>query len=125
MDGVLPALHAALVPLRRALSPHLHLFSTEVVRVRGSDFDRGRLATTGGTSITPVLEHALAQARGRRGLPVLVLTDGWFAVPTPALARSVLEAGVRIHLGVAGTGPLHDREGWVAASTRLPSLSSF
>jgi uncharacterized protein with von Willebrand factor type A (vWA) domain len=126
MFGVLPALHAALVPLRRALRPRLHLFSTEVVAVDALDFDRGRLMTTGGTSISPVLEHALAEARTRRAqerdYPILVLTDGWFDSPASALVQAAGADHLRIHLGVIGDGPLHAREQWVMTATRLPSL---
>jgi hypothetical protein len=126
MSDVLPALQAALVPLRRALRPRLHLFSTEVVAVSAADFDRGRLTTTFGTSISPVLEHALAQARSRReherDYPVLVLTDGCFGSPTSALVQAARADHLRIHLGVVGNGSLHAREPWVATATKLPSL---
>ena len=53
-------LHAALVPLRRLLAPQLYAFSTQVHALRHADLLAGRLPTTGGTDIAPVLRHLLA-----------------------------------------------------------------
>ena len=129
MFGMLPALMAALVPLRRRLRPKLHVFSTTVEAVDGPDFDRGRLPTTGGTSIAPVVKHLLeladraSKAPGAAGRNVLVLTDGWFSPPPPALVEATRAKGLRIHLGIAGEGPLHDDQAWVSTATRLPAIA--
>jgi hypothetical protein len=127
MDGVLPALHAALVPLRRLLRPRIFLFSTEVVDAGTADFDAGLLRTTGGTDITPVLQHLLAArtascaSRTAVASTALVLTDGYFDAPPAAVRKAIDARGIRVHLAVAGSGPLHDRASWVASATRLPS----
>lgn len=129
MADVLPALHAALVPLRRALRPRIHVFSTTVRPVSAAELEAGRVVTTFGTSIDPVLEHLLAPAgrhRGRSAPPrrqrsALVITDGLFAAPSPALVRHVGAAGIRIHLAVTPGGTLHEDEAWVASTTRLPA----
>jgi hypothetical protein len=122
MDEILPVLHAALVPLRRALRPRIHAFSTEVRPVDDFAFDRGQLPTTGGTSITPALKHMLDQARQRHVRSALVITDGYFDMPGKQLANRIIEAGIRVHLAVGGTGSMHEGARWVASATRLPSL---
>jgi hypothetical protein len=63
MNGLLERLHAALVPLRRRLAPEILAFSTRVVPVAQSAFVAGRLPTTGGTSIEPVLAHLCDAAK--------------------------------------------------------------
>jgi hypothetical protein len=124
MYGLLERLHAALVPLRRLLAAEVFAFSTEVVPVSWADLVAGRLPSTGGTSVEPVLHHLCAPdtaARGRTGpRHALVLTDGYFCDPSRRARQAVAGAGHRIHLGVLGAGPLHDRAAWVASSTRLP-----
>jgi hypothetical protein len=126
MNGLLERLHAALVPLRRLLAPEIFVFSTTVVPVSRAAFAAGRLPSTGGTSVEPVLRHlcessGTASGRGRTaGLRALVLTDGWFSEPAPRAVRALAGAGHEIQLGVLGPGPLHDRSPWVAGSTRLP-----
>lgn len=128
MFSILPALHAALIPLRRELRPRIHAFSTDVVAIDALEFDRGLLPTTGGTSITPVLEHLLRDAgtspvsRMRRTGSALVLTDGYFGSPDESVVRALTTAGMHVHLAIAGIGPLHDGAAWVATATRLPPL---
>ena len=51
---------------------------------------------------------------------MLVLTDGYFCDPSPDAVRRLADAGHEIHLGVLGSGPLHDNASWVASATRLP-----
>jgi uncharacterized protein with von Willebrand factor type A (vWA) domain len=126
MNGLLERIHAALVPLRRLLAPRVFVFSTKVVPVSPADFVEGRLPSTGGTSVEPVLRHLCGSARPtsfRGRAPrrrALVLTDGWFCDPSVHAVRSLSAAGHEVHLGVLGSGPLHDRSSWVASTTRLP-----
>lgn len=133
MRDVLPALHTALVQLRRELRPRILLFSTAVHEASTADFDAGTLRTTGGTSISPVLEHVAREAeprgsqhgrlrvgRGRHAHRVLVLTDGYFDAPKVKLERALRASGAEVHLGIAAGGPLHEHEPWVSTSTRLP-----
>jgi hypothetical protein len=128
MSHLLPVLHASLVPLRRQLKARILLFSTIVAESSAADFDAGRLRTTGGTSVTPVLEHVLKEARaaasgGRAGArTVVLLTDGIFEAPPAALTTALRTHGIRVHLGVIGNGPSHEAEPWVASSTALPTL---
>lgn len=128
MSNLLPVLHASLVPLRRQLKARMLLFSTIVAESTAADFDAGRLRTTGGTSVTPVLEHVLKEARaaasgGRAGArTVVLLTDGIFEAPPAALTTAMRTHGIRVHLGVIGNGPSHEAEAWVASSTALPTL---
>jgi len=126
MFGDLPVLIGSLIPLRRLLRPRLFVFSTTVSPVEPSDFEQGRLPTTGGTSVDPVLEHLLQHAGDRENgaqMPgALVLTDGYFDQPDRDLVERVRAAKVQIHLGVAGPGEMHDKARWVTSSTRLPSI---
>jgi hypothetical protein len=103
MDGVLPALYAALRPLAGLLHPQVHLFSTEVCDVGVDRLLRGVRVTTGGTDLSPVTAHVLAQ-RVRRAL---ILTDGWVGEVSAAHARDLTQRGVRFaavltHDGDAG-----------------------
>jgi hypothetical protein len=129
MDRILPILHAALVPLRRELRPRIFAFSTKVVPVTAREFDRGRLPTTGGTSVVPVLEHAVQHAKhvAHAGgeTRAIVLTDGYIDMPSGQLVRAIEAHRVRVHLGVAGSGPLHADDAWVASATRLPSINNY
>lgn len=129
MGQLLPILHASLVPLRRELRPRIFAFSTEVMPVVARDFDRGRLPTTGGTSVTPVLEHAVRHAEhaspASQETSVIVLTDGYFSEPTASLVRAVRARRIRVHLAVAGPGDLHANAAWVASATRLPAFNNF
>lgn len=126
MHGLLDRLHAALVPLRRQLAAEVYVFSTEVVAVSRAAFLRGELPSTGGTSIEPVLLHlgskpaSSGQGRSSHQRRALVLTDGRFDSPSAPAVHGVLDAGHQIHLGVLGTGSLHEHAPWVASATRLP-----
>lgn len=120
MSGLLERLHAALIPLRRQLLPDTFAFSTVVERVSSADFERGVFRTTGGTSIGPVVHHLLKNARHGGPRSALVLTDGYFSAPSPHSTAELSQLGIKLHLGVLGSGPLHDSESWVASATRLP-----
>ncbi len=120
MNGLVERLHAALIPLRRQLLPEMFVFSTVVTPISKADFDAGRISTTGGTSIRPVIDHVIESVA--RGGPrvALVLTDGYFSPPSQHSAAVLSKMGIKIHVGVLGSGPLHDSERWVASATRLP-----
>jgi hypothetical protein len=121
MSGVLEVLHASLVPLRRLLSPTVFLFSTIVAEVANADFARGKIRTTGGTDVGPVLEHLARETRaGRVGRAVLV-TDGFFGEPDASVLADYLASGAELHLGVLGTCT-HTGAAWVTSTTRLPGV---
>ncbi len=120
MSGLVESLHAALVPLRRQLKPDIYAFSTTVDRIAPEEFEKRRVSTTFGTSIQPVVDHVVGLGRGKGPHDVLVLTDGYFDMPRKNTAAVLRAAGARLHLGVIGNGPLHEREPWVTSSKRLP-----
>jgi hypothetical protein len=120
MNGILPALHAALVQLRRLVAARIHVFSTEVHEATWREFESGRLPSTGGTDVTPVLQH-VASLGARAPKRCLLITDGFFGDPPNALARSVRELGVAVHVAVADGGPLPRGE-WVASAFNLPIM---
>jgi uncharacterized protein with von Willebrand factor type A (vWA) domain len=80
VEGLLPALYAALRPFAASLHPRVHLFSTQIRDVRVSDLARGVRLSDGGTDIGPVIEHLLTHRVDR----ALLLTDGFVGkVPPP------------------------------------------
>lgn len=119
MHALLPCLRRALHELRAEIRPTLFWFSTQVIAAKPGDLETGRLPTTGGTSITAVIQHITRSVPD--GVPVVVLTDGYLETIPHAVQRSIRSRGTHVHLGVIGPGPLHDRAEWVTTSTRLPS----
>ncbi|MEP6509519.1 MAG: vWA domain-containing protein, partial [Gemmatimonadales bacterium] len=120
MYGLLERLYAALIPLRRQLLPEMFAFSTVVTPISKADFDAGRISTTGGTSIQPVIDHVIESSRRSGARVAVVLTDGHFTAPSKRSAAAISTLGIKVHLGVLGLGPLNDSERWVASATRLP-----
>jgi hypothetical protein len=123
MSGLVERLHTALVPLRRLLAAEVHAFSCGVVPTPVARFVGGEVSTAWGTEIDPVLRHAAEAgrrpARGREPRRALVLTDGYFEPPRPGAVEALLRAGVELHVGIIGDGPLPEGD-WVASATRLP-----
>ncbi len=112
-------LYAALAPLRRLLAPELFAFSTEVHALRHADLLAGRLPTTGGTDLAPVLRHLLA----RPGAPpsrVLLLTDGWVGQPDPRHLRDLAARGTALHVGLVSDGRHHPPLPWATTVTTIP-----
>jgi hypothetical protein len=91
------------------------------VEAQPGDLEHGRVQTTGGTSLACVMRHIVAKVP--RGTPVAVLTAGFIETIPPRVSDPLSERGIRIHLGVIGNGPLHERAVWVSSSTRLPTPS--
>jgi len=119
MLGVLPRLHAALRALHTRIAPRLYWFSTKVVTATPVDLERGTVHGTGGTAVTCVLRHALTHTP--LGTPLLVITDGYLEIVSAKTVAEVRRSGLRVHLGVIGSGPLHLDQSWVASSVRLPN----
>lgn len=111
-------LHAALIPLRRLLAPQLFVFSTDVCAYSRDAFVRGRVRSTGGTDITPVLRHLLTHAAPRKIERALLLTDGYVGTPARALAREFIARKIALHVGLVGTCRM-DTPPWAASITTL------
>jgi predicted metal-dependent peptidase len=111
-------LHAAVVPLRRLLAAEVYVFSTTVERYTRDAFIRGRVQTTGGTDITPVLKHLTALATSGTVRRALVLTDGYVGTPSKAVQRAFQTSAAVLHVGIVGHGTA-DRAPWAASVTRL------
>lgn len=118
MGGMVHRLHAALVPLRRLLAAEVYVFSTTVERYSRDAFISGRVQTTGGTDITPVLKHLTALATSGTVRRALVLTDGYVGTPSKAVQRSFQTSAAVLHVGIVGHGKA-DRAPWAASVTRL------
>jgi hypothetical protein len=92
MNDYLPYLYAALAQLRDLVQPEVGLFSTKVVTVPLADFLRGRVETTGGTSVDCVLKDLLV-VRPRRAL---LITDGYVGGVPKADKVRLDRAGVEV-----------------------------
>jgi hypothetical protein len=120
MTELLPRLLGLLVPFVADGRAAAWQFSTTVERLPLADLRRGRLITTGGTSIDAVLGHLVAHPAVRRAV---IVTDGYVGGARADLARRLTDAGVRLH-GVlpAESTWAADLEGLGAAVTVLPPL---
>ena len=78
--------------LGEQLAEPVWVWSTEVRQASLADVVRGEMPSDGGTSIEPVVEHAIEKGFRR----VLVLTDGVFGFEPELLARKVKEAGLEM-----------------------------
>jgi hypothetical protein len=118
MNGMLPLLYAALVPLLAYVQRDVHLFSTTVADVSHDALRRGVALTTSGTQIGIVTEHMLANKVQR----AVIVTDGWVGNVPGEHARFLAGqrarvAGVVTHGGDDGfLGPLRGK------AFRLPDL---
>ncbi len=119
MDAVLPHLRQALLTVQARMTPTLYWFSNKVVVASRGELESGVLPTTGGTAISPVLLHALAQQHTTRA--AVIITDGYLEPVSRATANAVRDAGLSLHLGILGLGPTHASAPWVASSRSLPS----
>lgn len=119
MHHLLPRLFAALASLHDRLSATLWQFSTVVEPLTGDEVRRGRVRTTGGTEITPVLRHvtAMGELAPRK---VLILTDGLFTPPPPALRAEALRAGREVHAVVLGGSTTNGRWATSVQTLTLP-----
>jgi hypothetical protein len=114
-------LHASLRPLHRLLAPRLFAFSTIIEELSRADFLRGRIRTTGGTDITPVLQHLTVEARAGRVRRALLLTDGYVGEPTPTVLRAFLQTGAQLHVVLTHDGWMRPTA-WTSSVTRLPNI---
>ncbi len=121
MAAVLPHLVGLLVPYVAARRATVTQFSTEVSPLTLADLQRGELTTTYGTSVDPVLRHALADRAARR---VLVVTDGYTGRPGAEVAAAVAARGLRVHVVLPAERAFRDDLADVAASmTVLPPIT--
>ena len=120
MDPWLEDLYGALASLRRHIAPDVHLFSTRVETVPLRALKDGVRATTGGTDVRCVLEHALA-SRARR---VLLVTDGYVGEAPKDLARAAAKKGLEIRVLLTPGGWRKDVEPLAARIQELPPLDA-
>ena len=120
MGDAVHRLHAALVPLRRLLAAQVYTFSTTVEPYARDAFVRGRVQTTGGTDITPVLTHLTTLATKGALQRALLLTDGEVGAPSAAVLKAFRSSAAQLHVGIVGHGTM-TKAPWAASVTRLPS----
>ena len=118
MNGVLPLLYAALVPLLAYVRREVHLFSTAVADVSHDALRRGVALTTSGTQIDIVTEHMLAQ-RVRRAV---IVTDGWVGNVPGEHARVLAGRRTKVSAVVTHGGDARFMEVLRGKAFRLPDL---
>jgi hypothetical protein len=117
MWQLLPRLRRSLWALRHEVRPSVFWFSDQVVPAGACDIEDGAVLTSGGTSISAVLEHVMQTQP--QGQPVVVLTDGYLEQVSGPLVTKAVRWGARAHLGVVGGGPLWERAPWVERGVRV------
>ncbi len=118
MNGVLPLLYAALVPLLAYVRREVHLFSTAVADVSHEALRRGVALTTSGTRIGIVTEHMLAQRVQR----ALIVTDGWVGDVPGEHARVLAARRTKVSAVVTHGGDARFVEALRGKAFRLPDL---
>jgi len=120
MGSLLPHLVGLLVPYAATGKARVMQFSTAVRPLPLAELRQGKLRTTNGTGIDPVLRDALADRTARR---ILVLTDGYTGKPSADVASSVAARGLRVHVVLpAESAWKNDLAGAAASMTVLPPL---
>jgi hypothetical protein len=92
MDGVIRPLYEAIIPLLDRVAPKIHLFSTSINDISPADLRKGKLETTGGTTIDVVTDHIL-KGKVRKAL---IVTDGWVGNIPSAHLEKLRKANVRM-----------------------------
>jgi hypothetical protein len=84
---VLPVVMGVLSALKEYLGDPIYGFSNKVFPISVKELKEGRVRTTGGTDLEPVLTHAL-----REGFPqILIITDGLVSSPSRTLINRFLK----------------------------------
>ena len=120
MAAVLPTLLDLLRPYAEAGTARVFQFSTVVVPLAPADLVRGRLATTFGTDLEPVLLHLLAARSVRRAL---LLTDGLVGQVRAARVRALAARRIAVHAVLPAEGSRPEALTPLAASITV--LRSF
>jgi len=121
MDGVLPLIYGALLPLKGYLHERIHLFSTEVRDIDPVQLARGEVSTTLGTDIDCVTGHMLEHGVRR----AVLITDGWVGeVPSEHAAR-LRRRKARINGVVTYSGDPSFVAGLAGRAYRLPALNEY
>ncbi|MBD3869598.1 MAG: hypothetical protein IFK94_15870 [Acidobacteria bacterium] len=95
MINLLPYLTGLLLPYVHQRRAEVYQFSTVVEPLPRERLARGKLTTTGGTDINPVLEHLLQRPNIRKAL---VVTDGYTGRGRFDLVRKLQESGQTVHV---------------------------
>ena len=119
MADLLPLLLPPLVRAVTSGSVTLWQFSTGVVPLSLTDLRAGRLETTGGTAIGPVLAHAVESGTTRS---IVVLTDGYVEMPDTQVLAALAAQDITVEAVVPASHaawPLSE----FATVTVLPDLA--
>lgn len=122
MSELLPRLLDLLVPYVRTGRARTFQFSTVVCPLTLAELSAGKLRTTRGTAIGPVLEHAIASRGAGR---IVLVTDGYTGEPERELVARVRARGVEVHVVLPSeSGWIADLDDIAASMTVLPPLSA-
>lgn len=120
MNTLVRHLLSLLEPYARKGQAQIFQFSTIVEPLSTRDLVAGRIETTGGTDISPVFEHLLAQPKVKRAL---ILTDGYTGSGRLHLAHRLRERNIALHIALpAEAAWLEDLRPLATSMTVLPSL---
>jgi hypothetical protein len=120
MDGVIRPLYEALIPLLDRVAPKIHLFSTSINDISPADLRKGKLETTGGTTIDVVTDHIL-KAKVRKAL---IVTDGWVGNIPSAHLEKLRKAKVRLQGVITHNGDPQFLKPVQGKAVLLPSLNT-
>ena len=118
----LPWIAGALRPLEKNGYCRIFTFSTKVIPLPKGRISKGSVRSTGGTSLACVLEHLVALPADRRPKQAVVLTDGFFRLPSPRnpLMKAFKETGVALHGAITQSGSKEPLSDIAASITQLP-----
>jgi hypothetical protein len=120
MNGVLPLLYAALVPLLAFVRRDVHLFSTAIADVTHDALRSGVALTTNGTTIDVVTAHMI-EHRVRRAV---IVTDGWVGDVPGEHARVLTGRRAKVAEVVTHGGDERFVQALNGKAFRLPRLSN-
>lgn len=120
MSALLPRLLDLLLPYAEGGRARVYQFSTTVSPLSTARLRQGCLATTFGTAIDPVLEHALGEKNCGR---ILLLTDGCTGSPSAGLEARLAARRMKVHLVLpAESATTRDLAAIATTTTILPRL---
>ncbi|MFZ4813763.1 MAG: DUF2201 family putative metallopeptidase [Phototrophicaceae bacterium] len=105
MAELISELIGLLIPYVQNGQAHIYQFSTAVRPLQLSDLRKGRLHSTGGTSINCVLQHLVNE--NLEITKAIILTDGEVGAPTDVLAAGIRERGLLLDVVLPNGCQLH------------------
>lgn len=93
-DNIIEFVYGVITGLNEYNLQGVYLFSTIVKKISISELRSGKVVTTGGTSATAVLEHALKHKMKK----IILITDAEFETITESMLNKVKQSGMEIYM---------------------------